>query len=85
VQLILNGRPSRSRALAPSPISLDEVTVGARYTSLRGEPLHACGSIQGDIAEVLVYSRVLSADETAAVRQYLDRKCARLREALPLR
>jgi tetratricopeptide (TPR) repeat protein len=38
---------------------------------------------RGDIAEVLIYNRVLSADETEAVRQYLDRKYARLREALP--
>jgi tetratricopeptide (TPR) repeat protein len=85
VRLILDGRPSRGRSLAPAPISLDEFTVGARYTSLRGEPLHACGSLPGDISEVLVYSRALRADETKAVRQYLERKYARLKEALPRR
>jgi tetratricopeptide (TPR) repeat protein len=83
VRLILDGRLSGERSLAPAPISLDEVTVGARYTSLRGEPLHACGSLPGDIAEVLIYNRVLSAGETEAVRRYLDLKYARLREALP--
>jgi tetratricopeptide (TPR) repeat protein len=83
VRLILDGRPSRERSLAPAPISQDEVTVGARYTTLRGEPLHACGCLPGDIAEVLVYNRALSADETKAVRQYLDRKYTRLRQALP--
>jgi tetratricopeptide (TPR) repeat protein len=76
VRLILDGRPSGERSFAPSPISLDEVTVGARYTSLRG-------ALSGDIAEVLIYNRVLSAGETKAVRQYLDRKYAKLREALP--
>jgi tetratricopeptide (TPR) repeat protein len=85
VRLILDGRPCRERPFTPAPIRLDEVTVGARYTSLHGEPLHACGSLPGDISEVLVYSRALSADETKAVQQYLDRKYARLREALPPR
>jgi tetratricopeptide (TPR) repeat protein len=85
VRLILDGRPSGGRPFAPAPIRLDEVTVGARYTSLRGEPLHACGSLPGDIAEVLVYNRALSADEAAAVRRYLGRKYARPREAPPQR
>ena len=39
----------------------------------------------GDIAEVLVYNRALSADDAESVQQYLDRKYARLRKALPRR
>ena len=85
VRLNLDGRPSGERSLAPAPISLDEVTVGARSASFRGEPLRAFGPLPGDIAEVLIYNRALSADETKAVRQYLDRKYAPLREALPPR
>lgn len=98
VRLFLDGKPSGERPFAPTPLRLnpqlrrrprgvppfasaalrlDEITVGARW------PREVGGLLQGDIAEVLVYNRALRADETKAVRQYLDRKYTRLRQALP--
>jgi tetratricopeptide (TPR) repeat protein len=85
VRLFLDGKPSGERPFAPAPLGFNEITVGARYTTFGAGPLGPGGFLQGDIAEVLVYNRTLSADETEAVQQYLDRKYARLREALPPR
>jgi hypothetical protein len=85
VRLFLDGKFSGMRPFGPAPLRLDEITVGARYTTGLPGPLQPGGFLQGDIAEVLVYNRALSADEAKPVRQYLDRKYARLREALPPR
>ena len=85
VRLFLDGKPSGERPFAPAPLRVDEITVGARYYTNGPGPQQVRGFLQGDVAEVLVYGRVLSTDETKAVRQYLDLKYARLREALPRR
>jgi putative heme-binding domain-containing protein len=84
VRLFLDGKPSGERPFAPAALSFDEITVGARYYTNGPGPQQVRGFLQGDVAEVLVYGRLLSADETKAVRQYLDRKYARLRQALPV-
>jgi tetratricopeptide (TPR) repeat protein len=83
VRLFLDGKFSGERPFAPLPLRLDELTVGARYFNNDPGPQHVRSFLQGDIAEVLIYNRVLSADETKAVRQYLDRKYTWLRKALP--
>jgi putative heme-binding domain-containing protein len=62
---------------------MDEITVGARYYTNGPGPQQVRGFLSGDIAELLVYSRVLRDDETERVRQYLDAKHALLKEALP--
>jgi tetratricopeptide (TPR) repeat protein len=85
VRLFVDGKLSGERPFAPGPLRLDEVTVGARYYTNGPGPQQVRGFLQGDIAEVLIYSRTLSADEAKAVRQYLARKYARLKEALPRR
>jgi tRNA A-37 threonylcarbamoyl transferase component Bud32 len=79
VQLFLDGKFSGERPFQPAPLRLDEITVGARYYTYGPGPQQVRGFLHGDIAEVLVYNRVLSDDETGAVRQYLDGKYARLR------
>jgi tetratricopeptide (TPR) repeat protein len=84
VRLFLDGKFSGERPFAPSPLRLDEITVGARHFNNDGPQQHVRGFLRGDIAEVLIYNRVLSADETKSVRQYLDRKYTRLRQALPV-
>ncbi|MBC8114830.1 MAG: ThuA domain-containing protein, partial [Candidatus Saccharimonas sp.] len=42
------------------------------------------GFLHGDIAEVLLFNKVLSDAETKSVRTYLDEKHSKLKEALPL-
>ncbi|MDA1231381.1 MAG: ThuA domain-containing protein, partial [Planctomycetota bacterium] len=44
---------------------------------------HMFGPFRGDIAELLVYDRVLTNDETKSVRDYLNTKHAKLAEDLP--
>jgi tetratricopeptide (TPR) repeat protein len=85
VRLFLDGKPSGERPFGPAPLRLDEITVGARYCPDGPGVPDIRAFLQGDIAEVLVYNRALSADETKSVRQYLDGKYARLRETLPPR
>jgi putative heme-binding domain-containing protein len=83
VQLILDGRPAGDRLFTPATLRLDELTVGARYYTNGPGPQQVRGFLQGDIAEVLLYNRVLTAAESKTVRKYLDDKHARLKAALP--
>jgi putative heme-binding domain-containing protein len=52
---------------------MDELLVGARHYTLGGPP-EARGFLDGDIAEVLVYDHVLSAEDRTAVERYLAAK-----------
>jgi putative heme-binding domain-containing protein len=84
VQLFLDGQPAGARPFAPAALRVDEITVGARcYTNGPG-PQQVRGFLPGDIAEVLLYNRVLTPAETSQVRQYLERKHAKLKAALPV-
>ncbi len=83
VRLMFDGKPAGHRPFAPNSLSFDEVTVGARYYTNGPFPNQVRGFLHGDIVEVLVYSRALKDDETKAVRDYVNAKYARLREALP--
>ena len=83
IRLAVDGKDEGQRPRDGSPLSMDEITVGARYYNNGAGPQHADGFIRADIAEVLVYDRVLSADETRSVREYLAAKYAALIEALP--
>jgi len=82
VRLTVDGKPAGERPRNGRPISLDEITLGARYYSFDGQQ-----QVQGfghwDVAEVLVYSRALSSDEAKRVRAYLDARHADLRQQLP--
>lgn len=69
VQVIVDGMPPGStRERETKPLSLDVLTLGARQL-VTGRPFQGC--LHGDIAEVLLYNRALSLDETSAVREYL--------------
>lgn len=83
VRLVVDGKPAAARPFAPAPLRMDEVTVGARYYTNGPGPQQVRGHLTGDIAEILLFNRVLTDEETQAVRRYLDAKHAALREALP--
>ncbi|HWL10389.1 MAG TPA: hypothetical protein VNQ76_18435, partial [Planctomicrobium sp.] len=74
ITLSLNDRPQRRRERGKEGlIHLDELVVGARYYSNAG-PSEVCGFFEGDLAEILLYDRVLSAEEQADIGNYLKAK-----------
>src|SRR5262245_18859556 len=83
VRLAVDGDPAGERPRAGGPVSLDEITVGARFYTNEPGPQQVRGFGRWDVAEVLVYGRALPADEAKRVRAYLDAKYAALRQQLP--
>src|SRR5262245_40065639 len=83
VALIVDGKREGQRPRDGMPISMDEITVGARYYSNEPGPQRVQGFGRSDIAEILVYSRVLPDDEARRVRSYLATKYAKLKDTLP--
>ena len=83
VRLSVDGKAEGQRPREVAPISMDEITVGARYFNNGPGPQTEAGFLRCDIAELLVYDRALSADETDRVQKYLDTKHAALKHSLP--
>lgn len=83
VRVTANGQGEGQRPREVAPISLDEITVGARYFNNGSGPQHVDGFGRVDLAEVLVYSRVLAPDELASVQKYLDAKYGLIKDVLP--
>ncbi|HJQ82278.1 MAG TPA: ThuA domain-containing protein [Lacipirellulaceae bacterium] len=71
VSLYVNGRQEGSRERTQSTIAMDQLLVGARYY---GVPLGVRGYIAGEIAEVLIFDRVLTDGQRGEVDQYLEAK-----------
>jgi len=69
----LDGKPQGARDRAASTLAIDRITVGARFYELGGPP-QVRGFLEGDIAEILMYSRILTDDERASVDKYLSGK-----------
>lgn len=83
VKLFMDGTPRGSRARnAGTVLRLDELTLGARRYSNNAERSHAQGFFGGDLAEVLLYDRLLGDDERAAVERYLSDKYGALLRGL---
>src|SRR5207244_1013712 len=74
----LNGQSqgSRERAPAAGMLRADGLFIGARCYSNDAAPPFVSGFIGGDVAEVLLYDRLLSAKELADVTAYVSRKHA---------
>ncbi|HVY71289.1 MAG TPA: c-type cytochrome, partial [Verrucomicrobiae bacterium] len=73
-KLAIDGKAQGARGRDNLPTSLNEFTLGARHYSNTPEPPFTQGFYHGEIAEVLVYGRVLDVTEKAAVQRYLDTK-----------
>jgi putative heme-binding domain-containing protein len=82
VQLVVDGKPGRKRDRKKPQLRLDEICLGARFYSNTADPGHIQGFLDGDIAEVLLFDRVLSAADRTAVRAYLAKKHKGLAAAL---
>ncbi len=84
-RLFVNGKPQGERDRASSTLRIDQLTIGARFYT-NGGPPQVRGFLEGDIAEVLIYDRVLSDAERANVDRYLAAKHGDLlKVALPPR
>jgi putative heme-binding domain-containing protein len=71
VVLHVNGKREGARDREPSTIHMDQLVVGARFY---GAPLAIQGFFAGEIAEVLVFNRVLNEAERGEVDRYLAKK-----------
>src|SRR5205085_5898743 len=75
VKLFVDGKAQRERnRVEQSTLHVDEITFGARRYSHTTERPYAQSFFQGEIAEVIVFDRVLSDHERAYVENYLDAK-----------
>jgi len=74
VSLWFDGAAQNKRDCANSTLAWDDLTIGARHFSNIGEPPYTQGFFDGDISEALIYSRVLSDTERAAIERYLASK-----------
>ncbi len=83
VKLTADGKPAGERARDGKPVSLEELTLGARHYTNGPGAQEVRGFGRWDVAEVLVYNRALTADEAKQVRTYLDAKHAELKKNLP--
>src|SRR5262249_52987374 len=82
VRLWVDGQPAGQRDREPGTLALDALVLGARCYSNTPEPPFLSGFLDGDVAEVLLYDRVLPDAQRDAVRAYLLRKHNGLGEAL---
>ncbi|MCA9034348.1 MAG: ThuA domain-containing protein [Planctomycetaceae bacterium] len=83
VRSLIDGRLEGTRPCDGSELSLDELTLGARYYTNGPGAQQVRAPFEGDIAEVLLYGRALPEAEAQAVRGYLKLKYAAVASALP--
>lgn len=83
IRLNVDGFLSGDRPWEAAPLSLAEITVGARFYTNGPGAQQVRGFARADIAEILLFNRVLTEDETKKVRAYLDSKYAELKRNPP--
>jgi putative heme-binding domain-containing protein len=76
INLYVDGQLSGTRQRTKSTMRLDELTLGARRYSNEARPPFVQGFLDGDIAEVLLFDCVLTADQLRAIDKYLSDKYA---------
>ncbi len=72
-RLYVDGNLEGERNRTDSMLHMDQLTVGARYYGSGPKP-QISGMLEGDLAEVLIYDRVLGDAERANVEAYLSAK-----------
>lgn len=83
VQLNMDGVAEDFRPLDPGDLSFEQITVGARFVNIGAGPQKVHGPFRGDLAELIVFDRILKEQETQSVRTYLQTKYAKLTQELP--
>ncbi|MBA3272487.1 MAG: hypothetical protein H0T11_01260, partial [Chthoniobacterales bacterium] len=75
VRAYANGEPTGQRDRAGGgAFKINNFTIGARLVSTDDAPPHVRGFLHADVAEIIVYDRVLTDDERKAVDSYLAKK-----------
>lgn len=82
IRLSIDGKAEGSRPFESTTLSLDELTIGARFYTNGPGAQQVRGSLKGDIAEVLLFDRVLTPEEATSVRDALTAKHSALAAAL---
>ncbi|MCU0708164.1 MAG: hypothetical protein MUF23_07730, partial [Pirellula sp.] len=83
VSVFVDGRLAGNRPMQSDSISVQEWTLGARYYTNGPGAQQIRGPFRGDIAEVVVYDRVMSDAESITLHDALKSKYADLAAALP--
>ena len=83
VKLYVDGRLSGQRDRTDGVLRADELRVGVRHYSNTAEPTFDQGFFDGDIAEILLYDRVLTSKERQQVEKYLAVRHAELLKLEP--
>jgi len=83
IRLFADGKENGERPWANAALSLSEITLGARFYTNGPGKQEVRGFARCDIAEVLLFNRALSDEESKQVRAYLDTKHAALKQNLP--
>ncbi len=83
VRAFTDGVASGERPWANAPLSLSEITVGARYYTNGPGKQEVRGPARCDIAELLLYNSALQNEESKKIRAYLEKKHAALKQILP--
>ncbi|MCA9190536.1 MAG: ThuA domain-containing protein [Planctomycetales bacterium] len=78
VHLIVNGKPQDSRPATATRSIGDELTIGARHYENGTGPQRAQGFFHGDIADVIIYDRALTSQESQALDLFLETKHQKL-------
>jgi putative heme-binding domain-containing protein len=83
VRQFVDGVEAGNRPRQLQPLSLQELTIGARFYTNGPGKHEVRGFAKADIAEVILFNRLLTDAETKQVRDYLTAKHAELKKALP--
>ncbi len=81
VQLNIDNKNAGSRPYSPGLMSLEQLTLGARFYTNGPGAQQVRGPFKGDLVEVLLFERTLSSDEAASVRKFLSDKHAGARRS----
>ncbi|MBI3857268.1 MAG: PQQ-dependent sugar dehydrogenase, partial [Planctomycetes bacterium] len=73
-RLLFDGLPAGRRDRGEGKLSFDEIRLGSRRYSNEGRVPYDSGFFHGDIAEVLLYRRILGDEELARLGEQLRRK-----------
>ncbi len=82
VEVSVDDLPAAVRPKQPGPIALHDWAIGARLLNNAAGQRQMRGFLNGDIAEVVAWNRVLSPEERKQVLGYLQSKHAAVAEAL---
>jgi putative heme-binding domain-containing protein len=83
VELFVDGALTGTREWNGSPISIEEITLGARYYTNGPGAMEVRGHFAGDLAELIGFDHPLSQKELSELDEYLKNKYQILASGLP--